>query len=144
MRNKQTFCDKSELWRKALHMVGLLLQKRVGDELREVGVLHAQLLELPVKVALHSGNTADMPSSQFTPAQDLLSESVLLKMQNFLGVMHASSGITHLHILPQSVSIGADDHGAPYRAVVGHLGIPHHIQVPPAPQAHGMSARHQL
>ena len=78
MKNKQTFCDKSELWRKALHMVGLLLQKRVGNELREVGILHAQLLELPVKVALHSGNTADMPSSKLTPVQKLLPVSVLL------------------------------------------------------------------
>ncbi len=42
-RAARTFGHERQLWRKALQVVGLLGNERVGDELREVGVLHARL-----------------------------------------------------------------------------------------------------
>ncbi len=50
---RHTLGDQRQLGCKPLHMVGLLLQEAEGDELREVGVLVACLLEGLVQVALH-------------------------------------------------------------------------------------------
>ena len=35
-----------------------------------------------------------------------------------------------LHALPDGVAVGADDHGAAHRAVVGHLGLGDDVLVP--------------
>ena len=53
-RQPATFGDERQLGRKALHVVGLLLEEGVGYELREVGVLDAQLFESPVQVPLRT------------------------------------------------------------------------------------------
>lgn len=82
----RTACDECQLWRESLHVVRLLLKETVGDELREVGILVARLLEPCIQVRLHA--------------------------------------------LPQCVTVGADDHGATHRAIVGKLGLPHDVQVP--------------
>lgn len=48
----RTLGDEGELGRKALHVLRLLGQEGVGDELGEVGVLVPRLLECLVQVAL--------------------------------------------------------------------------------------------
>lgn len=46
----RTLRHQGQLWSKALHMVGFLLEEGEGDELREVSILHPQLLEPRVQV----------------------------------------------------------------------------------------------
>ena len=50
--SRNTFGDKGQLGGKALHMIRLLLQEGVGDELREVGVAVPCVLEQLVQPLL--------------------------------------------------------------------------------------------
>ena len=46
-------CNHCTFLGKALHVVGLFAQKRLGNEKREIGILHASLFKHVVKPALH-------------------------------------------------------------------------------------------
>lgn len=153
-------------------MVCLLLQEAEGDELREVGVLVARLLERPVQVALRGAGrrhasrrqrggqpgwlggrgrpalpcpALPCTRSRRWHAAALPASPAPLRVAAGGGFLlpHAAR-CAHLHPLPYRISVGSDDHGASHGAIVCQLALTHHIQVPPVARCGRSRARQAL